>query len=72
MNELDTEKIQALMAERGLSQRALARKAGTTSPHVNHIVNDVQGTRGLSFNLACRIADALGVKLDALRKPRTS
>ena len=60
-------RIASLRMERGLSQRALAASLGLDRPTLNAIES---GTGNPTFETLCRIADGLGVKLNALfREP---
>ncbi len=62
--ELPVTTLPALRLKRGLSQAQLAAFVGTSQPHIAKIE---AGATRLYFATATRIADALGVTLDALR-----
>lgn len=57
------EELPALLAERGLSQRALARAAGVNQSHLSRIAN-ASPPPPVSGDLAGRIAVALGLPRD--------
>ena len=57
------EKIQKLRREKGLSQEALAEKAGISATHMSHIET---GNTKLSLPVLVNIAEALSVQTDAL------
>lgn len=57
-------RLKSLRETAGLSQQGLADAAGT---HPDSVVKLEGETRSPSFELVCRIADALGVTTDALR-----
>lgn len=54
-----------LREKMGWSQQELARRAGTSIFSVSKME---RGERSPSFEMACRLADALGVTVDSLRK----
>lgn len=57
-------RLRALRAEAGLTAYALAAKSGVSK----QVVSKLESGAGLpSWGVACRLADALGVPLDALR-----
>jgi transcriptional regulator with XRE-family HTH domain len=60
--------IERLMAETGITYRALAEKTGLSAGYLNHIVH---GNRRVpSTEVVSRIAKALGVKPDYFREVR--
>ena len=64
--------LRRLRGQRGWTLRALADRAGVT---IDTVIRLERGNRSVSFRLAIALADALGVKVDALRgtaddKPR--
>ena len=60
--------IERLMAETGITYRALAEKTGLSAGYLNHIVH---GNRRVpSTEVISRIAKALGVKPDYFREVR--
>lgn len=59
------ERLAKLRTQAGLSQAELATKAGVLLGRVAHIEQGVSSDPKLST--VCKLADALGVKLDALR-----
>ena len=60
--------IERLMAETGITYRALAEKTSLSAGYLNHIVH---GTRRVpSTEVISRIAKALGVKPDYFREVR--
>ena len=60
--------IEKLMAETGVTYRALAEKSGLSAGYLNHIVH---GNRPVPSNeVLGRIAKALGVKPDYFREVR--
>ena len=62
--------IERLMAETGVTYRALAEKTGLSAGYLNHIVH---GNRRVpSSAVIGRIAKALGVKPDYFREGRSS
>jgi putative transcriptional regulator len=63
------ENLRILRHAKGLSQGGLAEAVGVSRATINRIE---QGHRMPDFDLACRIADALGVSTDALRDNLTS
>ena len=60
--------IERLMAETGITYRALAEKTGLSAGYLNHIVH---GNRRVpSTDVVARIGKALGVKPDYFREVR--
>lgn len=60
--------LEALMAETGLTYRALAEKTGLSAGYLNHIVH---GNRPVpSTDVLAKIAKALGVKPEHFREVR--
>ena len=60
--------IERLMADTGLTYRALAEKTGLSAGYLNHIVH---GNRPVPSNdVIARIADALGVEPEHFREYR--
>ena len=60
--------IERLMAETGVTYRALAEKTGLSAGYLNHIVH---GNRPVPSNdVLARIAKALGVQADHFREVR--
>ena len=60
--------IERLMADTGITYRALAEKSGLSAGYLNHIVH---GNRRVPSNeVVGRIAKALGVKPDYFREVR--
>lgn len=55
--------IRSLRTEKGLSQEELARRCGVTRQTVNAIENNKYDP---TLSLAFRLADALGITVDAL------
>ena len=55
--------VRKLRTERGVSQEALADAAGI---HRTYIGDVERGTRNISIQNMCRIADALGLRLSEL------
>jgi len=67
-NEPLGEAVERLMAETGLTYRALAEKSGLSAGYLNHIVH---GNRRVpSTEVIGRIGKALGVKPDYFREVR--
>jgi len=62
-------RLKELRQQADLSQEALARLAGTTASSVAKLE---RGERAPSLDLAGRLADALGVTVDELRRPPTA
>lgn len=60
------DKIENLLQEKGYSQRELARRANVTSSVISALKNGL--IKKPSFDLMCKIADALEVSLDVFRK----
>lgn len=56
-------RLRAQRAESGLTQAELAARAGLQQAHVAHYE---AGRRAPSLRNLCRLADALGISLDAL------
>jgi len=59
------ERIRSARLSSGLTQQALAQKLGITQQGILRLE---KGIRQPSFALACKLADALGISLDQLRK----
>jgi transcriptional regulator with XRE-family HTH domain len=57
------ENLRDTMISRGISQRELAKKAGTGYPNLNRVL---QGKQNVTLDLADRLADALDVTLTEL------
>lgn len=55
--------LRSLMDSREISQRELAKKAGTGYPNLNRVL---QGKQNVTLELADRIADALDISLTEL------
>lgn len=62
-------RLKEILKERGLKQNVLAERAGLTQASVCRIL---KGTRGVSLCSAMKIADVLGVSLDALCFPNAA
>lgn len=60
-------RLRQMRAAAGLSQQALAVKAGVS---VFAVAKIEQGTVEPSWPMACALADAMGVSLDSLRPPK--
>ena len=58
-------KFKHLLIEKGMTQKALAAKAGISPNTIRNIK-----TERISFKNMCKIADALEVSLDEFRKER--
>ena len=63
MTNLMGEKLRMLIAERGVSQKELAQKAGVTEAAVSHYINGDRSPRGA---ILLNIANALGTTTDFL------
>jgi len=63
------ESLETLLAERAMSIRELARRAGTTSPHLSRIIRGVDQKRP-SGALARRVAVALDLPPDHFAEAR--
>jgi transcriptional regulator with XRE-family HTH domain len=59
-----SEELPALLAERGLTQVALAREIGVTQPHISRILRGANYRRTPSTALVGRAALALGLPVD--------
>ena len=57
MTNLMGEKLRMLIAERGVSQKELAQKAGVTEAAISHYINGDRSPRGA---ILLNIANALG------------
>ncbi len=57
-------RLRAILDARGWTAYRLAKEAGFRAEVVSRLLN---GERSPAWDTACRIADALGVKLDDLR-----
>lgn len=57
------ERIKRLREQRGMTQEELADLVGVHQSKISHCET---GARGISLDLAARIATALGVKVDEL------
>jgi transcriptional regulator with XRE-family HTH domain len=64
------EELPALLRERQLSLRSLARDAGVTDPHLSRLLRGVGYRTRPSADLARRIALALGLPADYFREYR--
>ena len=60
--------LRAFMRQRGISERTLARYAGCSRGMIGHLLHERKTT--CSPDLACKIAEALSVPLEALFVPR--
>ena len=58
---METNRLRELMAQRGMTQEALAAAAGLEQPHISKLVT---GKRRPSLNTAQKVAKALGVGVD--------
>jgi transcriptional regulator with XRE-family HTH domain len=65
-----TEELPALLADRGLSLRALARRAGVSQPHLSRLLHGVGYRSKPSATLARRIAEALDLPSDYFKEYR--
>lgn len=64
---MNTDKIKAILEQKNMTAYALAKKVGIPTSHMTKIMtNKVSDPR---FDLVCRFADVLEVKVDDLRKP---
>ncbi|MGM0238400.1 helix-turn-helix domain-containing protein [Enterococcus sp. AZ103] len=64
---MNTDKIKAILEQKNMTAYALAKKVGIPTSHMTKIMtNKVSDPR---FDLVCRLADVLEVKVDDLRKP---
>ena len=63
MTNLMGEKLRMLIAERGVSQKELAQKAGVTEAAISHYINGDRSPRGA---ILLNIANALGTTTDFL------
>ena len=63
MTNLMGEKLRTLIAERGVSQKELAQKAGVTEAAISHYINGDRSPRGA---ILLNIANALGTTTDFL------
>lgn len=63
MNESVANKIKALREQRDMTQEDLAVLVGVHQSKISHVET---GRRGISFELAVKIAAALGVPVDEL------
>ena len=59
-------RIRDIRKERGLTIEQLAQKVGVSQPHMSGVE---RGVKNLNNHLIVRIAEALGVKPDALIRP---
>ena len=64
------EELPALLAERGLSLRALAREADVSQPHLSRLLRGVGYRSTPSADLARRVAIALDLPPDYFREYR--
>jgi transcriptional regulator with XRE-family HTH domain len=64
------EEVPAILKERGLSLRALAREAGVTDAHLSRLLRGVGYRTRPSTDLARRVALALGLPQDYFREYR--
>lgn len=55
--------ITKLRLEKGWSMAELARRSGVSVSHISNIEND---RKGLTVEVLCKLAKALGVTLDAV------
>ena len=60
---VNSEKIRQLMAEKGITGKELAEKAGVTESMMSYIA---KGLRSPSVEVLVRIANVLGCKVDEL------
>lgn len=58
-------KFKHLLIEKGMTQKALAEKAGISPNTIRNIK-----TERISFKKICKIADALGISTDELREEK--
>lgn len=56
------------MVEKGMNQSELARKAGVNNTVISALKN--RKIKKPSFELACKLADALEISLDELREDK--
>ncbi|WP_193063405.1 helix-turn-helix domain-containing protein [Oceanobacillus oncorhynchi] len=63
-------KIEEIMKEKGLTQYKLAKRAGVGTNTITYLKSGKINKP--SFELMCKIADALEISLDELRKEDTS
>ena len=64
-----SEGLEALLEERGMSIRELARRTGTTPSHLSRVLREVDGKRS-SASLARRVAVALELPVDHFAEAR--
>lgn len=65
MEDIEGQSLASLRMKRGFSQTALAKKIGTSQAHIARIEG---GQLSLRWDTVIRLADALGVSTDILRK----
>jgi transcriptional regulator with XRE-family HTH domain len=64
---MDGSKVRALLKIADANEKWLAFRVGCTPGHINNLI---AGRKHPSFAMACRLADALGVTVDELRKKK--
>ena len=63
---INTERIKQLLSEKQLTEYRLAKNIGTSTAHMSRLMTgDIKDPR---FELVCKIADALDITVDELRK----
>ena len=66
------EALAEVLAERGMSQRALAEAVGIEQSHISRLARGVDSRKRPSADLAHRIASVLGLPDDFFRETRES